>query len=71
MKKILVALAAAAMLLFAPLAGSFEPYQLKDGSIVYVFTSEEMDLLDRAIGRLSEENKAMKARIHKLEQSCI
>jgi len=71
MKKILVALAAAVMLLFSPLAGSFEPYKLQDGSIVYVWTAEEMEVLDRAIGRMVEENKAMKARIHKLEKSCI
>lgn len=71
MKKIVVAVAAAALLLFAPMVNSFTPYQLQNGDVVYVFTAEEMEVLDKAIGKLVEENKAMKARLVKFEKTCI
>lgn len=70
MKKIIVAIAAAALLLFSPFVNSFTPYQLSNGEVVYVFTAEEMEVLDKAVGKLMEENKAMKARLVKFEKSC-
>ena len=71
MKKIIVAIVAVAMLLFAPIAKPIEQYQTKEGQNVFVWTEQEMDVIERALSKLTAENREMKAKIAKYEASCI
>lgn len=71
MKKIVVAIIAAVLLLFAPIAHSIQQYQTKEGQNVFVWTEQEMEVVNNAIVRLKNENAALKAKLQKYESTCI
>lgn len=70
-KKAIAVIVATVMLLFAPITKSFDVMKTEKGEIVFVFSEDEVDRLNTAIGKLRDENESLRAKVAKYERTCI